>query len=155
MFNKIGQLKVKKGRGERGFTLIELLIVVAIIGILAAIAIPQFAQYRTRAVRASMVADARNTATSMEAMFTDLNTYAGATPGGPGPLTVDIGGGAGCPATGYCVNLSRNNTLAFPVATATTWSLTITNTAGDGGGFTGPVTLTSGGVCSWASTQNC
>jgi prepilin-type N-terminal cleavage/methylation domain-containing protein len=153
MFNKIGELKVKKGRGERGFTLIELLIVVAIIGILAAIAIPQFAQYRTRAVRASMVADSRNVATSMEAMFTDLQSYVNANGVsiGPGPLTGDIDGVA---AGGYNVTVSRGNTLAI-VGLAATWSLTITNGAGDGGGFTGPVTMTSGGVCTWASLQNC
>ena len=154
MFNKISELKVKKGRGERGFTLIELLIVVAIIGILAAIAIPQFAQYRTRAVRASMVADARNVATSMEAMFTDLQTYVNATGGGPGPATFDISGAL---AGGYNVTISRGNTLAFPAATAIAWSLTVTNPAGTGGGFTSPVTLTSGGVCTWAApgAQNC
>lgn len=138
-------------RTQRGFTLIELLIVVAIIGVLAAIAIPQFGQYRARAIRANMMADARNLATVMQAIFTDLQTYASAQAAGPGPVQFDLDGGGG----GYTVTLSRNNTLAFPVLTPNTFTLTLSNPAGDVGGFTGPVSYTSVGVCSWASGQNC
>lgn len=58
-----------------GFTLIELLIVVVIIGILAAIAIPKFAQTKERAVIAKMRADLRNLATSQEAYFNTYLTY--------------------------------------------------------------------------------
>jgi type IV pilus assembly protein PilA len=60
---------------ERGFTLIELLIVIAIIGVLAAIAIPQFASYRSRAFDAAAQADLRNAMTAQEAYFTDNETY--------------------------------------------------------------------------------
>ena len=62
-------------RTEQGFTLIELLVVVAIIGILAAIAIPQFAEYRKRGFDSRSVSDLRNAATGEEAYFADNQKY--------------------------------------------------------------------------------
>ncbi|HEY4319662.1 MAG TPA: prepilin-type N-terminal cleavage/methylation domain-containing protein [Gemmatimonadales bacterium] len=60
---------------RRGFTLIELLIVVVIIGILAAIAIPKFAATKDKAKLAAVRTDIRNLETSEEAYFSDYNTY--------------------------------------------------------------------------------
>lgn len=59
-----------------GFTLIELMIVIAIIGILAAIAIPQFAAYRARSFNASAIADIRNATTAQEAYYAEHRVYA-------------------------------------------------------------------------------
>ena len=61
---------------RKGFTLIELLIVVVIIGILAAIAIPKFAATKDKAKLASIRSDLRNIMTSEEAYFADFSTYA-------------------------------------------------------------------------------
>ena len=58
-------------KSQKGFTLIELLIVVAIIGILAAIAIPQFAAYRQKAYNSAAMSDVRNIKTGMEAFSAD------------------------------------------------------------------------------------
>ena len=65
-------------QAQKGFTLIELMIVIAIIGILAAIAIPQFSAYRKRSYNASANADLRNAATAQEAYYVDWETYSSA-----------------------------------------------------------------------------
>jgi len=60
---------------RKGFTLIELLIVVVIIGILAAIAIPKFASTKDKAYYTSMKSDLRNLVTAEEAFFADSTHY--------------------------------------------------------------------------------
>jgi len=75
---------------EKGFTLIELMIVVAIIGILAAIAIPQFSNYRTKAFNAAAVSDLHTARLAEEAVFADYQVY-----GGSVAATTDAGAAAG------------------------------------------------------------
>jgi type II secretion system protein G len=62
-------------RGRQGFTLIELLIVVVIIGILAAIAIPKFAATKDKSKLAAVRSDLRNIMTAQEAYYIDWTTY--------------------------------------------------------------------------------
>jgi prepilin-type N-terminal cleavage/methylation domain-containing protein len=91
-----------------GFTLIELLIVVVIIGILAAIAIPKFQATKGKASFASMKSDLRNLTTSEESYFYDRSKYSN---------QLDS------------VNFtpSHGNTLTIVEATATGWAATSTN----------------------------
>ena len=95
---------------KKGFTLIELLIVVVIIGILAAIAIPKFANTKEKAYVASMKSDLRNLITAQEAYFSDNNAnYA-----------------ASVAAMGTNYKTSQGVTVVLGSVTNTGWSATAT-----------------------------
>jgi type IV pilus assembly protein PilA len=63
-------------RNRKGFTLIELLIVVVIIGILAAIAIPKFSSVKQKGYKTQAISDLTSLRTAEETFFTDSNRYA-------------------------------------------------------------------------------
>lgn len=62
-------------RTNKGFTLIELLIVVAIIGILAAIAIPLVSSYRSKSYNSAATSDLRNVTIALETYYTEHHYY--------------------------------------------------------------------------------
>jgi prepilin-type N-terminal cleavage/methylation domain-containing protein len=94
---------------RKGFTLIELLIVVVIIGILAAIAIPKFSNTKEKAVISAMKSDLRNYASAQESYYADYTTYQ------------DITGD-----TGY-FRPSAGNTVKSTAADGTHWEATVAN----------------------------
>ena len=102
---------------RKGFTLIELLIVVVIIGILAAVAIPKFANTKDKARVAAMKTDLRNFTSAMEGHFADYNVY---------PTTIAATGAS--TATTIVFQPTTGNVLAAPTAVAGGgWSVSVTN----------------------------
>ena len=88
---------------RKGFTLIELLIVVVIIGILAAIAIPKFASTKQKAYLASMKSDLRNLTTAQEAYFSDSLRYIITGTATNLPPAAPVGFPAGCTPGSNCL----------------------------------------------------
>lgn len=106
--------------GRKGFTLIELLIVVVIIGILAAIAIPKFANTKEKAILASMKSDLRNIVTSQEGFYFDNADYAGAITSGP-----QVNGTGGVGKISFVP--SQGNVLTLTYIGVTGYKATMTN----------------------------
>jgi type IV pilus assembly protein PilA len=104
---------------RKGFTLIELLIVVVIIGILAAIAIPKFANTKEKAYLASMKSDLRNMATTQESYFADNQVYTAGSATNTSGGTTSLNGFV--PSAGVSVTATASG--------GTGWSATTTHSA--------------------------
>jgi len=109
----------KKLNSIKGFSMMELLVVLAIISLLAAMAIPQFFIYRSRSIDAQMRTDLKNAATAMESYYAEYKAY---------PTSV-----SGIAAVGF--RQTSGVTLAITLISPSSYTLTASKPSGTQAGF--------------------
>ena len=134
----------KARRRESGFTLIELMITVAVIGILAAIAIPSYAQYTIRSSRQAVQSELAVMASIQEKIYLNSNAYASSI------TTAYNGSSTG--GLGVTSGKSRDGKYTFSVTVASaTYTLTATPVVGSSQSADGALTINAAENRTWGS----
>lgn len=107
-------------RNHHGFSLLEVLVVMAVIGLLAAIAIPQFMSYRSEAIDAQLKSDLRNAAVAIESYYAKKNVL---------PASI-------AETAGYGFQSTAGVTLSLLLVSPTAYQLTASKSGGSQPSFT-------------------
>ena len=112
--SRSGSLLAGRARLEAGFTLIEVLVVLVIIGILLAIAVPSYLGFKTRSEKSAAQSNVRAAIPAMEAYYSDNKTYLGATL--PALKSIDTGLASitvsGLSDSGYTISFTKGQCWA-------------------------------------------
>ena len=141
--------KISRSKAQKGFTLIELMIAVAIIGILASIALPNYQQYVIRASREAAQTELVQLASLQEKIYLNSNAYSLSVTGN---YTGQSGGGLGVSSGNTSDGKYSISVAATTAGSTQDFTLTATPVAGSTQAGDGNNTITSTGTRFWGTT---
>lgn len=137
---------MKKNMKKKGFTLIELIVVIAILGILAAVLIPKFGGFQDKARATQAITDAKQIATALDSLYAEKGVYPCADGGTETDVTIkmvdDLSGVTTISSTTCVLIMSDNGAFTYGVLNGDKWYVAGREATGDAVGKVKAITTT-------------